>query len=139
MSKSVLSAGQIIRNALLADVEINMAVGTNIFPLFAPKGTTGDYILYAREDGGEEPGQMGSLEEKAIITINVNSVDYDRGLQIAEMVRRVLMGLRGGRYGIRRGHDREDVAGLTDKGQPILTQILEYEFSDLLVARGLIG
>ena len=139
MSKSVLSAGQMVRDALLADAEIQAAVGTNIFPLAAPNGTKGDYILYAREDGGEEPGQMGNTEETATVTLNVNSVDYDRGLEIAEMVRRVLMTLRKGRYGCKRGHDREDVAGLTDKGQLVYTQILEYEFSDTLIARGLIG
>lgn len=128
-----------VREVLLADAEVAGMVGANIFPLFAPAGTKGDYILYAREDGGEEPGQMGNVEEKAVVTINVNSVDYDRGLELAEKVRTALLKLRGGRYGIRRTHDREDVAGLTDKGQTVVTQILEYEFSDLLVNNRLIG
>ena len=138
MSKSVLSAGRIIREALLADTEISEAVGSNVFPLVAPAGTKGDYILYAREDGGEVPGQMGTQEEKATVTINVNSVDYDRGLHIAEMVRNVVRKVRYGRYGFQRTHDREDVAGLTDKGQTVYTQILEYEVSDLFLASGLV-
>lgn len=132
MSKSVLGASKYIRTALQAKADVSAKVGNNIFPLVAPSGTKGDYILYAREDYEEKAGQTGTYEEKAAVTLNINSVDYDRGLDIAESVRNVIRELRSLRqYGIKITHSREDVAGLTDKGQTVFTQIIEIEISDL--------
>ena len=38
-----------IRKMLLEDPELNELVGTKIYPIVAPEGTKGDYIVYVRD------------------------------------------------------------------------------------------
>lgn len=58
----------------------------NVLPLFAPDGTTGDFILYKREGFDLERTKMGVSQEKCKIIINVVSSDYDDGQLLAEHV-----------------------------------------------------
>ena len=46
--ESKLKVTTVIRQILLKNSELLALVGEKIFPLYAPEGTEGDFVLYAR-------------------------------------------------------------------------------------------
>ncbi len=131
MSKSMLSAGADVRDVLRTDPTIQELVGENIYPIIAPNGTEGGYILYARDDYSEDLTKMGVVDETASIILNANSTDYDEGLMIAEAIRRVIRKMRNAGCALTISHAREDVAGYTEAGNTIYSQIIEITFGNL--------
>lgn len=88
---SKISITNAIRTILLDNEEIAAKLlkddGTyNIFPLFAPDGTVGDFLLYKREEFDLERSKMGIAQEKCKIIINVVSPDYEESQTLAELV-----------------------------------------------------
>lgn len=72
--------------------EVIGAVGDQIFPILAPKGTTGDFILYKREKYNAEWNKMGKSSDKCEVYINVISGDYNRCQKVAAAVQEALEG-----------------------------------------------
>ena len=75
-----------IRNMLISSEDIKGYVGEKIFPLIAPEGTDGDFILYKRDQYRIDRTKMGICRQEAKVYINIVSSDYDRSQQIAESV-----------------------------------------------------
>lgn len=87
---SKISIAKDLRPMLLARESLKALVGENIFPLYAPEGTAGDFILYQRTAGGSEVNQMSLTGEWCEVTFNVVSDDYVKGVEIAEELRSIL-------------------------------------------------
>jgi hypothetical protein len=62
----------------------------NIFPLFAPDGTDGDFIIYKRDGFDLERSKMGISQENCKIIMNVVSDKYDESQSLAELVYKTL-------------------------------------------------
>jgi hypothetical protein len=81
-----------IRNLLLQNEELASLVGTNIFPVIAPEETAGDFIIYYRDQYSKEyAGDIITLEACKIFFAIV-SEDYDRSIQITELVNKIIEG-----------------------------------------------
>ena len=87
---SKISIAKDLRPMLLARESLAYLVGENVFPLYAPEGTVGDFILYQRTAGGSEVNQMGLSAEWCEVTFNVVSDAYAKGVEIAEELRSAL-------------------------------------------------
>ena len=87
---SLISIAKDLRPLLLAKEDLAEMVGGNIFPLYAPEDTTGDFILYQRTNGGSEQTLMGVSTEWCEVTFNVVSEKYTTSVDIAEQLRLVL-------------------------------------------------
>ena len=81
-----------LRNILLADSGIKAAIGSKIFPVVAPKNTTGDYILYQRDGFKQEYTKMGVARQIPIVFFNVICDDYDRSQELADLIYKSLEG-----------------------------------------------
>lgn len=84
--------GNAVRDVLVADENIQRAVGEDIYPVVAPEGTVGPFILYQRDKYKRDYGKMGLYEEECHLIITVVSDDYDTGIAIANMVDGALSG-----------------------------------------------
>ena len=84
--------GDAVRDVLVNDENIQRVVGNNIFPIIAPEGTDGPFILYQRDKYKREYSKMGVYQEECHLIISVISDDYDTGIVIADMVDTALSG-----------------------------------------------
>lgn len=82
----------VIRAILLDNSCVVSSIGDNIFPLFAPEGTQGDFILYKRDKYSKEYTKMGIYQQKCEVYINIISEDYDRSQELAELIDQTLEG-----------------------------------------------
>lgn len=81
-----------IRAILLENPAVSAVVGDKIFPLVAPKDTTGDFIIYQRDEYSIDRAKMGMITQKCRVYINAVSEDYDRGQQLAAAIFEALEG-----------------------------------------------
>lgn len=86
----MISIAKDLRPILLSKENLTAMVGDNIFPLYAPEDTTGDFILYQRTKGGSYVTQMSVSAEWCEVTFNVVSGGYGKGIDIAEELRKAL-------------------------------------------------
>ncbi len=86
----MISIAKDLRPILLSKENLTAKVGDNIFPLYAPEDTTGDFILYQRTKGGTYVNQMGVSAEWCEVTFNIVSGGYGEGIDIAEELRKAL-------------------------------------------------
>lgn len=91
---SVLSAGNDIRDILLADEELSQLVGAKVFPLVAPSDTEGAFITYGMDKYEILRTKQGTYDEKATFIYYIFSSDPDEALDIAEAFRRVILSVR---------------------------------------------
>ena len=96
---SKLSITDAIRTILLDNEDIanrlrhtdsNGDITYNFLPLYAPDGTTGDFILFKRDKFDLERSKMGIAQEKCEIILNVVCSDYEDGQQLTELVYQAL-------------------------------------------------
>lgn len=92
MSNSMIAIAKDLRPLLVERPELAALVGQNIFPLYAPEDTTGDFIIYQRTDGGCEVNLMCVSSEWCEVTFNAVSDSYERSVEIAEAIRSTLQG-----------------------------------------------
>lgn len=83
-----------LRKILLEDPIISDLVGTKIYPIIAPEGTLGDYIVYVRDEYSISRTKQGIYEQKCIVFITCVSDKYDTSQKIAEAVFNCLDGKR---------------------------------------------
>lgn len=112
LAQSKFKISSVIRDLLLADEWIKEAVAGKVYPLFAPDKTSGDFILYMRDEYSIERTQMGIYVEKCRVFVNIISDNYERGQEIAERVYKTLQGDYADGMKIRMLDSTEDV---TDK------------------------
>lgn len=108
---SLISIAKDLRPILLAKEDLAAKVGGNIFPLYAPEDTTGDFILYQRTDGGSELDLMGVSTEWCEVTFNVVSEKYADSVDIAEQLRLALQDTRVNNNQLVMTKSREDFVG----------------------------
>lgn len=81
-----------IRKLLIENVELQSIINSNIFPILAPEGTTGDFIIYYRDKYGKEYTTFGISNEQCTVWIGAVSDNYDRSQRIAELINEAIEG-----------------------------------------------
>ena len=84
--------GNDARAIMLADADIVEQVGNNIYPLVAAEGTTGDIIIYSRDQYGKKDAKMGVYEDNCQLAIVAISENYDRAISLASKIDNALTG-----------------------------------------------
>lgn len=98
VSKSSLSAGEIIHALLIADSEV-MARAKKVFPVVAEKADL-PYILYRRTQLEQDPTKGKRGADTVGIEVLCYTEAYTPGVELAEAVRGVLDGAQGESDGI---------------------------------------
>lgn len=81
-----------LRALMLEDSNIKAMVDNRIYPLIAPNGTEGDFILYQRDGYVTESTKMGVYLNQPMVYINVVSDNYDRSQELAGLIFNCLVG-----------------------------------------------
>lgn len=81
-----------VRGILLSDEGITDKIGGKIFPIVAPDGTEGDFIIYQRDGYKQEYTKMGVSRQIPIVYVNAVSDDYDRSQELASLIYDALEG-----------------------------------------------
>ena len=84
--------GNDARAIMLADADIVAQVGSNIYPLVAAEGTTGDFIVYSRSRYGKKDVKMGVYEDDCELSIVAVSDNYDKAIELASKIDNALTG-----------------------------------------------
>ena len=84
--------GNDARAIMLQDADIVAQVGTNIYPLVAAEGTTGDFIVYNRSRYGKKDVKMGVYEDDCELSIVAISDNYDNAIALASKIDNALTG-----------------------------------------------
>ena len=108
---SMISIAKDLRPILLSKENLTAMVGDNIFPLYAPEDTTGDFILYQRTKGGSYVTQMSVSAEWCEVTFNVVSGGYGKGIDIAEELRKALQDIYIDGNQLVMSDSREEIVG----------------------------
>lgn len=108
---SMISIAKDLRPILLSKENLTAMVGDNIFPLYAPEDTTGDFILYQRTKGGSYVTQMSVSAEWCEVTFNVVSGEYGKGIDIAEELRKALQDVYVDDNQLVMSDSREEIVG----------------------------
>ena len=122
--ESKLKVTTAIRQILLKNSELLALVGEKIFPLYAPEGTEGDFVLYVRDEYSVQYTAMWIFSQQCRVFINVVSDNYDRSQDIAELILGVLEGDQSNGLRIRLKDSAEDYE---DKK---FIQVLLFEISN---------
>ena len=107
----MISIAKDLRPILLSKENLTAMVGDNIFPLYAPEDTTGDFILYQRTKGGSYVTQMSVSAEWCEVTFNVVSGGYGKGIDIAEELRKALQDVYVDDNQLVMSDSREEIVG----------------------------
>ena len=76
----------LLREMLLEDETIKSLVENRIYPILAPEGTTGNYIVYIRDEYSIERIKQGIYNQNCIVYISCVSSNYDTSQQMADAV-----------------------------------------------------
>lgn len=82
----------LIRERLLADEKIKELVDSRIYPIIAPEGTEGSYIVYVRDEYSIDRTKVGIAYHNCIVFISCVSSSYDESQEIADAVFQALDG-----------------------------------------------
>lgn len=93
VSKSSLSAGEIIRAMLIEDSEV-MARANKVFPVVEDSAEL-PYIVYRRTQLEQDPTKRGRGADTVGIEILCYTKGYTEGVELAEAVRGALDGAQG--------------------------------------------
>lgn len=90
MSKSSISAGEIIRQCLIEDASVRLKV-SKIYPIIEDNATL-PYIVYRRSGMQQNPVKAGAGADTILIQVVVYAATYGESVEIAEAVRDCLDG-----------------------------------------------
>lgn len=90
MSKSSISAGEIIRQCLIEDASVRLKV-TKIYPIIEDSSDM-PYIVYRRSGMQQNPVKTGMGADTIIMQVVVYAKTYGESVEIAEAVRDCLDG-----------------------------------------------
>lgn len=90
MSKSSISAGEIIRQCLIEDASVRLKV-TKIYPIIEDKAVK-PYIVYRRSGMSQNPVKAGMGADTIIMQVMIYAESYAESIEIAEAVRDCLDG-----------------------------------------------
>lgn len=86
------SVGNIVREILMQDQDVNALVGDKIFPLIAQENVEGDFIIYHRAQYSKQSTKMGVYEDECKLALTVVSDNYDSAIAIAAALDNALFG-----------------------------------------------
>ncbi len=81
-----------IQSLLLQNGEIKGIVGGRVFPIMAPEGTDGDFIVYQRDELKQDYTKMGVASQTAVIYVTAVSDSYVRSNNLASLIYDTLSG-----------------------------------------------
>lgn len=81
-----------IRKMLLNNTGLTAYVENRIYPIIAPENTTGDTILYYREQYSRGQNQMGPYGDTCQVMLIVISDNYDKSTEIVELINNIVEG-----------------------------------------------
>lgn len=84
--------GSIVREILLGNADLVALVGEDIFPIVAPEGTLGNFIVYRRDKYSKEYSKMGVTDDICELIVTAIADDYDTALEIAILLDNTLTG-----------------------------------------------
>lgn len=84
--------GNDVRDILLSNPDLMAVVGNDIYPVVAPEGTDGLFILYQRDKYKKTYSKMGLTEEECHLILTIVADDYDAAIAVADMVDQTLTG-----------------------------------------------
>lgn len=79
-----------VRGKLLESVRLKELVGKKIYPLYAPKGTEGDYIIVTRSRYDKQRSKDGVFNVNCEVLVQIYTTNYDRSVELAEEVDKAL-------------------------------------------------
>lgn len=82
----------LIRERLLADEKLKELVDSRVYPVIAPEGTEGNYIVYVRDEYSIDRTKVGITFHNCIVFISCVSSSYDESQLIADAVFQALDG-----------------------------------------------
>lgn len=82
----------LIRERLLADEKLKELVDSRVYPVIAPEGTEGSYIVYVRDEYSIDRTKTGIAFHNCIVFISCVSSSYDESQLIADAVFQALDG-----------------------------------------------
>lgn len=85
-------AGIDIRDILLANDEVSEITGGNVYPVVAPEGTEGNFILYRRVKYQREYSPMGLTSDVARIEFLAIADSYEESVTMAALLDSTLTG-----------------------------------------------
>lgn len=86
------AVGNDIREILLQSSALTEQIGEDIYPIIAPEGTTGAFILYKRDKYNKSYTKMGVYEEECQVLVTIVADDYDIAVYLAYLVDDALQG-----------------------------------------------
>lgn len=81
-----------VRAILLDSENIKIAIGENVFPIIAPEGTDGDFVVYQRDGYKQEYTKMGVACQAPLVNVSIVSEDYEKSQNLASLVYDTLSG-----------------------------------------------
>ncbi len=84
--------GNYIREVLMGNAELKEIIGENIYPIVAPEGIKGEFLVYNRGKYTKSPTKMGIYQEECIVYILAVSDNYDTAIKMAELIDATLTG-----------------------------------------------
>ena len=84
--------GDDVRALLLADTNIAALVGEDIYPIVAPEGTDGEFIVYRREKYSKDTVKEGVVGDECILSLTAVADNYDAAVTLAELIDNALTG-----------------------------------------------
>lgn len=76
----------LLRELLLKDEEVSKYVKNQVYPIIAPENTSGNYIVYIRDEYSIERTKQGIYNQNCIVYISCVSTNYDTSQEIADAV-----------------------------------------------------
>lgn len=118
-----------IRKMLLNNSEIKRLVDNKIYPIVAPEGTEGNFIVYVRDQYSISKTKQGIYEQKCIVFVSCVSDKYDTSQEIADSVFQCLVG----KYKINTGktiiNSIEMLDSTEDYANGVYIQTLEFSIN----------
>lgn len=84
--------GNDVREMLLANTALTQYVGSNIYPLIAPEGTEGEFIIYQRDKYKKEWTKIGVYEDVCHLLVTLIADNYDNAIFLASQIDNTLTG-----------------------------------------------
>lgn len=117
--------GNTVRAILLADEDVSEQIGTKIFPLVAPEGTNGDFIVYSRERYAKQASKMGVYQDECDVAVVGISDNYDKAIALASKIDNALTGYHKLENGYEIKINLKNSSEVFDDGKYIETLLFE--------------
>lgn len=90
MNKEKFTVGTTLRKILLSNTELQTYISNKIYPLIAPENTSGDFIVYKRNNYKKDYTKEYLVVESCTIAFIIVADNYDKSQQIALLVNDIL-------------------------------------------------